>query len=162
MNRYNQETEDVLLYNDFMDIEDFKRMQEKFSKATNTFLVCYDENCNRVTEPSGSEREKELIRNLVDRNILKSILDRVAPGNLEDTAIEDIPALGIKIAAISVVVEGEKCLTWVVVAVISDSEKVKPNYFQKFPWLPLKNNSTGLLIYLEKRHEVFLKTESDT
>lgn len=120
MNRYNQETEDIFLYSSMMDIEDFKRMQEKFSKATNTFLVCYDDNCIRITEPSGSKREQEILHSLVDKNTLKEILERVAPGSLEDTVVEELSVPGIKIAAVSVKVEDEKCLTWVVIAVLSD------------------------------------------
>lgn len=132
MNRYNQETDDVLLYNNIMDIEDFKRMQEKFSKATNTFLVCYDENGIRVTEPSGNENEKELIHKLVDRDILKEILERVAPGSLEDTAVENLPASGIKVAAVSVSVDDERCLTWVVIAVLSDCEEASQELLDGF------------------------------
>lgn len=122
MSMYSQDTEDTLLYNGIMDIEDFKRMQEKFCKATNTFLVCYDENGIRVTEPSGNVKEKELIHNMVDKNILKEILLRVTPGSLEDTVVEDFPIPCIKIAALSVGADDGRCLIWVVIGILTDCD----------------------------------------
>lgn len=120
MNRYNQGTEDGLLFEGVMDIEEVRRFQDKFSKATNLFAVCYDGNNQRITEPCGSTQEKELLQNLIGRERFKDILERVAPGTLEDTAIEDLTVPNVKLAAVSIEVQNEKCITWIVAAVITD------------------------------------------
>ena len=120
MNRYNQGTEERLLFEGVMDVEEVKRFQDKFCKATNLFAVCYDSNNQRITEPSGSEQEKGLIQSLIGREKFRDILERVAPGALEDTAIEDLPVPNVKLAAVSIEIQGEKCMTWVAVAVITD------------------------------------------
>lgn len=120
MNRYDQNTEDMLLYEGVIDVEEVKKFQEKFSKATNLFVVCYDANGRRITEPSGSEREKAIIRELIDRDQMKDILERVSPGTLEDTAIEDLHVPNVKLAAVSIGIRNEKWMTWIAVAVLSD------------------------------------------
>ena len=120
MNRYDQSTEEMLLYEGVIDVEEIKKFQEKFSKATNLFLVCYDTNGRRITEPSGSESEKAIIRELIDCDQMKEVLERVAPGTLEDTAIEDLHVPNVKLAAASIEIQGEKWMTWIVVAVLSD------------------------------------------
>ncbi len=132
MNRYNKDTEAALLYNGIMDIEELKKIQEKFSKATNIFMVCYDEHCNRITEPSGTDYEKELLHNLADSATLKEILERVAPGSLEDTAVEDLSENGLKAAAVSVEIHDEKCIIWFVVAVVADCDGVSEELLDKF------------------------------
>jgi len=120
MNRYSWDTEERLLYEDVIDIEEFARFQNKFSKATNLFVVCYDGNGRRVTEPSGSEEEKALIREIIEREQMQSILERVAPGTLEDTAVEDLNVPNMKLAAVSIEIQNKKYLTWVVIAILSD------------------------------------------
>lgn len=120
MNRYNQGTEEGLLFEGVMDIEEVKRFQDKFSKATNLFVVCYDSNNQRITEPCGSTQEKELLQNLIGRGKFKDILERVAPGTLEDTAVEDLAVPNVKLAAVSIEIQNEKCITWIAAAVITD------------------------------------------
>ncbi len=137
MNIYSQKANGDILNDEMMDVEDFKRIQEKFSKATNIFLVCYDNKRGRITEPSGNDKEKEIIRNLVEQNRFKDILDRVAPGSLEDTAVEDIHIydmnLDIKLAAVSVDMYEDTRLTWVAVAILGEgSEEADNNSVSEF------------------------------
>ncbi len=120
MNRYNRVTEDGLLFEGVMDIEEVRRFQDKFSKATNLFAACYDCNNQKITEPCGSAQERELLQKLIGGEKFRDILERVAPGTLEDMAVEDLAVPNVKLAAVSIEIQNKKCMTWIVVAVITD------------------------------------------
>ena len=126
MNRYDRNQDDMLSYEGMMDVEEVKNLQEKFSKATNLFVVCYDENSKRITEPSGDVREKALLMEMIERSSLEAVLERVAPGSLEDVEVEDLAVSNIKLAALSVKIQQDRRMTWVVLGVISDYDEEEP------------------------------------
>lgn len=128
MSGHYRDTEE-LSFEGVTDQEEIKGFQDKFCRATNLFAYCCSTNGEPLTEISGDKREIELIRKLVDPELLKDLTARVAPGTLENIAIEDLPISYLKLAAVSIEIAGEKLLTWIVAAVLvdaSDPEEEEP------------------------------------
>lgn len=121
MNRYNQKTEDGA-YKGVIDYQGIQNFQDKFCKATNVFAVCFNAAGEKITDVTGKEGEKELLKGYIDRDSIEALLERVEEGSLEDIAIEDCRIPNIKMAAVSVRIQEKKILTWLVIAVVSDAK----------------------------------------
>lgn len=122
----NQKNRDQFVCEGVVDVEAVLRLQEKFCKAAGLFVCCYDMNGKRLTELSGNKKETDLLRQIVKEDEMQAVLERVAPGTLEDTALEEASVSGIRLAAISVDIMGEQFITWAVMAVFSDYEGAAP------------------------------------
>lgn len=118
MKKQNQYTEERFEYQGILDLEEIRRFQEKFCKAENLYMSCFDPCGVQLTDFCQSRGEKEFPGQPAVRQACEELLERVAPGMLEDTALEELPGLGMKLAAVAVEVSGKKLLAWIVLAVL--------------------------------------------
>ncbi len=122
MGMENQKNGDQFASEGVVDVEAVLKLQEKFCKAAGLFACCYGADCRRITELSGSRQETDLLKQLVKEDEIRAVLERVAPGTLEDMALEEASVPGFGLAAISVDIMGEQFITWLVIAAFSDYE----------------------------------------
>lgn len=107
-----------------MDVNrDIPRFLDKFCKASQVFVRCYDLEGNPLTQMSGDEGDVALLNNYLDDNEIKALLERVTEGTLEDVAVRESLLAGIRIAAMSVSNGDYKQFAWLVAGVIEDSDE---------------------------------------
>lgn len=111
---------DLFFQMSMMDIKQWKMLQHWFGDLANIFISCLDDEGHLIMEPAGEERELELLREYVDVEQNRELLNRMKISQMEDQLIEDTLYPNIKIAAISIKMNKENVLNWFVVGVLSD------------------------------------------
>ena len=107
-----------------VDLMIVNRMALRYSKVANLYMVGFNSRgetlCELTTEPSEG---KKLI-NLIGQDTLDNLLARVSGDDLEVQALEDTCVPNIKVAGVSIHVNHEVIVTWLLVGVIDDPELV--------------------------------------
>ncbi len=111
---------DLFFQMSMMDIKQWKMLQHWFGDLANIFISCLDDEGHLIMEPAGEESELELLREYVDVEQNRELLNRMKISQMEDQLIEDTLYPNIKIAAISIKMNKENVLNWFIVGVLSD------------------------------------------
>lgn len=119
--------ENSFLYEGFTDLEllDLKsigRLQERFCKVANVFAFCADAQGRELTELSGCPEDAAIIKDSISAELLHEVYDRVREGALEDQVVEDTTYDNLKIASISIKIQGKPIAVWLVFAVLKETE----------------------------------------
>lgn len=110
--------------------EELQRLQDGFCKVTGVCAYCLSGDGQRVTEISGTAEQTKKISEYEESEQLKTVLERVVDGSLEEQAIETINENGENIAAIAVRVDGETVIYWVLLFVPSMGDKSGDSFMQ--------------------------------
>ncbi len=94
--------------------------QSHFCDIVNIFLCCMDTNGIPLTELGGGGKEAERIKKVIDPEQLQNMLLRVSESTLEEQAIETTAYPNLRLAVISVRVEGRPVVNWLACGVLSD------------------------------------------
>lgn len=100
-----------------------EKWQKYFCDIAQVFVCSTDNYGIFLTELGGKYDEAEKIRQVIDHEQLQSMLRRVSEGVLEEQAIEETAYANLRIAAISVKMEGKPVLNWLVCGILSDIAK---------------------------------------
>lgn len=109
-------------YQDMISQNKLQRLQDEFCRATGVCAFCLDRDGSRVTEISGSAAQVRKLQEYEKGGLLRSVLERVEEGSLEEQAVESLGGAGDLAAAISVKRSGRALLYWVVVCPAADGE----------------------------------------
>lgn len=106
--------------NDSVNVEGLQRLQDEFASVTGLFCYCLDSKMNKLTHLSGdANRLKEMSR-FIGCNAVRSALERVEEGSLEDIAIEDLEMNQGKVAAFRVLDKEKVELYFVLLSPVQD------------------------------------------
>lgn len=127
----------VLSGNLTVDIMIVYRMALRYSQVADLYMIGYNSRgeviCDLTTEPSEG---KKLI-NLIGQETLDNLFERVSGDDLEVQAQEDTCIPNIKVAGVSLHVNGEVIVTWLLIGVMNDPDllampgSVSPDNFSR-------------------------------
>ena len=106
---------------DIIDKKEAQKLQEKICDVSNIFAFCTDGNGQWITQLSGHAQGLEQIKSMISMERFNSIIRRVSESNLEDQIIENTQYHNLKIAAISIKIEGKPILNWLICGVLEDA-----------------------------------------
>ena len=98
--------------------ETLKRLQEEFCALENIFAFAMDEDGKMLTEMSGAKEEVSIIYEKVGMDTFYNAYKRVTSNALEEQIVERTTYENVRIAAISVRVDGVPYLNWLLCAVL--------------------------------------------
>ena len=101
-------------YQELINRDELQRLQNEFSTVSGVSLYCLDADGEQITSMSGEESDSRRLRDYLAEGRVKSLLERVEEGSLEDLAAEEIEGCGDNIAAIAVRVEESTVFYWVI------------------------------------------------
>ncbi|MDO5573768.1 MAG: EAL domain-containing protein [bacterium] len=151
---------------------DIQKLQNSFASVAKLFLFCVDADGQRITEMSGPAGEVDRILKLLNEKHLTSVISRVIGNSIEEQVVEDTEFSNIKIASMSVRVEGEPVLSWFICAVFDDyghTHEQRETAALNFSHITTEQNfyeslkllrSASLKIYNDKYKALMAKTES--
>lgn len=115
----------ALLLKSLIEEKVLEKWQQHFCDVTNVFLCCVDSSGFPLTEFGGKEEESDKIKRIIDGEQVMEMLSRVSESTLEDQAIETTAYPNVRLAVISVKIEGEPFLNWLVCGVLSDADDLE-------------------------------------
>ena len=99
---------------ELIDQKELQHLQEIFCRVTGVCAYCLDGEGRQITAVSGSRSQLEKTAGYLSSEQVKTVVERVEEGSLEDQAIEEFHETGDRVAAVVVRVEGRTVLCWVV------------------------------------------------
>lgn len=109
-------------YREMIDQNKLQRLQDEFCKVTGVCAFCLDRDGSRITEVSGNTAQVRKVQEYEKRGLLRSVLERVEEGSLEEQAVESLGEAGDLAAAISIKLSGKALIYWMVVRTATDGE----------------------------------------
>lgn len=103
-----------------IEIRELERWQKHFCDIAHIFVCCVDGKGTPLTEFGGNAEDKDRLREIIDREQLQSMLQRVSESTLEEQAIEATAYPNLRLAVISAKAGGKPVLGWLVCGVLSD------------------------------------------
>lgn len=117
------------MYNEIIDTEILKRLQDKFCVMAGIYAMCLDHEGNVLAQMSGEQADRERLLSVVSKEQLYSLYSRVAGSSLEEQAVEDTENEAVKYAAVCIKDQDRPVLTWLVCAVLSDQSSEEDTDF---------------------------------
>lgn len=97
-----------------IDRQELQHLQEGFCRVTGMCAYCLDGQGQPMGECTGRPEQTERAAACLASDQVKSVIERVEEGSLEDLAIEELSGTGGRVAAVAVRTEGRTVLCWVV------------------------------------------------
>lgn len=110
-------------FQNLLDKEEIQKLQDEFCAMTGTCACVLNTEGETQTELSGEKSDAEHILKEISEEVIEQAVVRVAEGSLEDFVVEDTNIPHVKIAAISVRLDGKALFTWIVCGVIGTEEE---------------------------------------
>ena len=125
----NEGTEGTLVfsYDNFIDSDELKRLQHIFCKVTGVYVYCVSVHGEQITTLSGEAESKDRVLRYVDKQQISDALSRVEEGSLEELVVENTLAGNLKMAVLSIRINGKVVYNWVVFGVLSDTDEMTPS-----------------------------------
>ena len=115
-----KQPKDLFFQLSMMEYKQWKSLQKWFGDVANIFISCLDAEGHEMMEPAGNQEELERLRQYMDADQNHEVMYRIRTSRMEDQIIEDTLYPNLKIAVISIKMNGEVVLNWFVVGIISD------------------------------------------
>lgn len=107
-------------YMELIDRQELRHLQEDFCRVAGVCVYCLDGEGRQITGGSGKQTQLEKTAGYLASEQVKTVVERVEEGSLEDQAIEAFHETKDRVAAVAVRVEGRTVLCWVVFALEED------------------------------------------
>lgn len=101
-------------YMELIDRQELQRLQEDFCRVADVCAYCLDGLGRRMGDCTGRPEQIEKAGACLDSRQVKTVIERVEDGSLEDLAIETFHETGDRVAAVAVRMDGRTVLCWVV------------------------------------------------
>ncbi len=108
---------------EIMGLDHVQRLADRFCEVTDVFAYGVDKEGKQITKISGNAEEKERVLGYLDEEQIKEMINRVQIGSLEEQAVEDTEYVDMKIAAVSIRIEENHLVTWIVCGILKDRDK---------------------------------------
>lgn len=118
-----KQPKDLFFQMSAMESRQWKLLHKWFGEVANIFISCLDVDGHEMMEPSGGVEELEKLRKYMDADQNRDLLHRIKTSSMEDQIIEDTLYPNLKLAVISIKMDGETVLNWFVVAILSDYDE---------------------------------------
>lgn len=122
-----EENVQMFSYKNLIEGDELQKLQDSFCKMTEMFGYCVDADGVAQTKVSGDAERVKCIREYITESMIEEALSRVGEGSLEELAIEDTMAPNVKLAALSIRVQGKVILNWIFFSLINvpEGEKIE-------------------------------------
>ncbi len=120
--RDGKESAQVFSYEGLIDREALQHLQDDFCSVAGLCAYCVDAEGKELTVLSGNACDRILIQEYISRDEVRQAVSRVEEGSLEELAVEDTGACNLKMAAMSIRLQGKTAMVWVVFGILSDAE----------------------------------------
>ena len=133
-----------------VDLMIVNRMALRFSKVANIFGIGYNARKEVLCELTAEPSEGKKLINMIGQDVLDSLYERVSGDDLEVQAMEDTCIPNIKVAGVSLHVNHEVIVTWILIGVMDDPDLVSlpgsipPDTFSRFTSLQKFNDSIDI------------------
>lgn len=117
-----KQPKDLFFQLSMMEYKQWKSLQRWFGDVANVYISCLDGQGHEMMEASGDKEELEKLRQYLDAEQNSALLYRIRTSQMEDQIIEDTIYPNVKIAVISIKMEGEVVLNWFIVGILSDCD----------------------------------------
>ncbi len=104
---------------EWINREELQRLQEDFCRATGVCAYCLDKDMRKITAVFGTAGQIRKLQELEERGLLKTLLERVEEGSLEEQAVGEPDEHGDRAAAVAVKPDGSVAVYWIVLRSVS-------------------------------------------
>lgn len=111
---------------EMMDKESIREMQDGFAGLADVLIYCVDGESKELTSMSGHAPDAEKMMQLIGKQQLIRLYDRICASSIEDQIVEDTEYSNVKIAAVSVKAESKPIICWLACCVL-DIETLNKN-----------------------------------
>lgn len=109
------------LFSEVIDKEKVKKLLKCYCITTNVFALLTDAKGQWITDFVGAEKEVDRIKSYVSAKKVQQIIDRVLTSKIEDQVIENSEYPNLKIAAVSIKINGKPVLNGLICGIITDA-----------------------------------------
>ncbi len=120
--RDGKESAQVFSYEGLIDREALQHLQDDFCGVAGLCAYCVDAEGKELTTVSGNAVDRMLILEHISKDEIMQAVSRVEEGSLEELAVEDTGACNLKMAVMSIRLQGKTAIVWVVFGILSDVE----------------------------------------
>ena len=106
------------MFRNIMDTTSIRKMQDGFAELANICIYSVSEDGKELTAVSGHEHDAEKLLQLIGKQHLIRMYDRICASAMEDQIIEDTEYSNVKVAAVAVKVESKPILCWLACCVL--------------------------------------------
>lgn len=117
-----KQPKDLFFQLSMMEYKQWKSLQRWFGDVANIYVSCLDAEGHEMMEAAGDKEELEKLRNYLDSDQNNALLYRIRTSHMEDQIIEDTIYPNVKVAVISIKMDGKVVLNWFIVGVLSDCD----------------------------------------
>lgn len=103
---------------EMMDKQSIRDMQDGFAGLADVLIYCVDGEGKELTGVSGYAPDAEKMMQLIGKQQLIRMYDRICASSMEDQIVEDTEYSNVKIAAVAVRAEGKPILCWLACCVL--------------------------------------------
>ncbi len=114
----------ILAQDATLDIMIVKRMALRYSKVAGLYMVGFNSKGETLCELTGEAAENKKLLEYIGRDTLEALYERVSGDDLEVQAMEDTCIPNIKVAGVSLHVNHQPVVTWLMIGVLTDSDIV--------------------------------------
>lgn len=111
-------------YESLIDREELQRLQEGFCRVTGICAYCVNAAGEEQTTVSGDSEDKRLMQPYMIKQQIKDALARVKDGSIEELAVEDTAAVNVKLAVMSIRIQGRTVINWVVFCILAEETEI--------------------------------------
>ncbi len=101
-----------------MEKDNIRKMQDGFAGLADILIFCVDEDGNMLTNVSGHPHDAERMLELIGKQQLLRLYERMRASSMEDQIVEDTEYHNVKIAAVAVKAESKPILCWLACCVL--------------------------------------------
>ncbi len=109
---------------EMIDLESIQEMQDGFAGLSNLLIYCVDGDGKDLTRVSGNVSDAQKMLQMIGKQKLMRMYDRICASSMEDQIVEDTEYLNVKVAAVAVKHESKPILCWLACCVL-DIENMK-------------------------------------
>lgn len=120
--RDGKESTQAFSYEGLIDREALQHLQDDFCSVAGLCAYCVDAEGEELTVLSGNACDRLLVQEHISKDEIMQAVSRVEEGSLEELAVEDTGACNLKMAAMSIRLQGKTAMVWLVFGILSDAE----------------------------------------
>ncbi len=114
------------------DREKLQKIQDGIAELAGIYLYCVDADGNAVTKLSGEPKEGGRLLQLIGRENIEALYNRLRGSSLEDQVIEDTSYENVKTAAVTIRKEGKPTMCWLAYCVLEREFTKRGHYADGF------------------------------
>ena len=107
---------------EMLNLKILQRLATRYSTVAGFYAYGLDQSGEIIARMEGDSIEINKVKGLVLKDQLTNLFHRVSDSNLEVQAIEDTQIPNVKVAGVSLHIDGAAVVSWIIIAILSDEE----------------------------------------